>query len=221
MAHFTPRVPEYPMKPIEDDFTNRVSLAKTIKDAKVAVDEYRKFLYAGDIISNSNDNINTVEMDQMFGDCPSSTQNEYGEKFDLLSWLYELAFNTARKNNGRETEEQRKIEATAEKVRRRKIQGPKDLPDFLKRKFTACVPDAMSTHELWSTDPVKLFLVAEFESTYDLVLTKMGANILNSQIQSSYLFFLSVLRYSYVFLCFFRRTGFIDTHGDGTWDEAL
>ena len=88
---FNPRVPKSPfeddeLRVIEDNFTPRISLATTIVDAVVALNagfNSKFYVYACDIESRLDDDINAIPLDLQFKQCKQGDNlgPEYGEDY--------------------------------------------------------------------------------------------------------------------------------------------
>jgi len=174
---FTPRIPQDPWGAIEDDFTERVSLAPNIDKAEKAVEGPRPYIYAGDIKGYSGDEVETIDLAKRVKTCPKSPNNTYGVNFDLLRWLEHL-----------DDTEQISIKL-ARKLFNSQNVSPKTLPRKLKDQFFGCVPDAKETKEVWSIEPVQLLHVANFNSPWgqghnkpqaEYSLTEVGAKVFNA-----------------------------------------
>jgi hypothetical protein len=170
---FTPRVPFSPFSAdgyvIEDNFTNRISLAPSYENALIG--EERPFIYAGDLKLISSDNIKTIDLKQNLDKCPSSPGNQYGYYFKMEPWKEFILNNMEDKDDP----QIRGIEKAA---------SPKELPEPYKDQFKGCVPDAGKTDEKWAVEPTKLHLVAMWKpgpsyKKSGFILTKLGADLLN------------------------------------------
>lgn len=121
---FNPRIPEMPFTDdegdiIEDNFTYRISLAKTIKNCLEAItDEEVDGYYVYGVKIDSMDFNKLLDLSNV--DCPIG----YGEDFVLRDWLDD--------NN---------IEG--------KYYSVGDLPIEYRDKFYGCVPDVVNTNEFW------------------------------------------------------------------------
>lgn len=164
---FTPRLPRHPYEDdegniIEDDFTKRVSVAKTIDDALTSIEGQTKpgewlFVYAG---------VGTPDAEAKQEDCPELEDMEYSIIFRMSDWL-----------EGKLEAGEIKAPANASvrkwldtpKRQRGKI-TPSGLPIYLGQEFEYCVPDADETRESWLSSPRELVFIGELNPTERIVL---------------------------------------------------
>lgn len=158
---FNPRIPKRPANG-EDNFTKRISLAPDFKGAIEALGGWCPgcHVYVGDVKQDPSDDIPVLHLDVELRRCKrelsSPPDNRYGPNFNFFRWMkQELPAKAG--------------DWTA---------GPKVLPAKHKKKFYACVPDANSTHELWSLKDVKLYYVGVLEGAY-VYLSKEGYEFLS------------------------------------------
>jgi len=191
---FNPRVPRTPYVHnnyrIEDDFTERVSLAPRIVDAMQAGADGR-YVYAGDFKIFNDDDIKAIDLMKYWRKCPFAVGGV--EDFNMRTWLediYKERFNddsirvimrngdaAVHGNAGAvdTANANRYIQVYSDKKDKTLLRlpvktglmgyfGPRDLPDDLQKLWYACVPDADETHEKWSTDDVKMVFVGMRDS---------------------------------------------------------
>ena len=133
---FTPRIPDTPFTDsyddiIEDNFTERVSLAKTIKGCLDAInDEDVDGYYIYAIKKQDMDLKYLVDLSK------KETPIGYGVDFKLSS--YTLINNKGNMYN-----------------------SPKDLPYDLRKQFYGCVPDCNITGEYWYLNHIKMEYIGE------------------------------------------------------------
>lgn len=170
---FNPRVPKYPFEDddhsvIEDDFTPRISLATTIRDAVDALstekgDKY--FVYACDVESRVDDDIDAIPLNLQFRQCIQDDKlgYEYGENYFFSKFL-----KKHKKELG---------DPFPEDV----YSSPKMLPNKLKNKWTACVPDAGRTNEYWSIKDTRMYYIGTYTigTTY-VELSWQGKEVINT-----------------------------------------
>jgi len=170
---FNPRVPKSPFEDdefrvIEDNFTPRISLATKIKDAVDALtndkgDKY--YVYACDIESRLDDDIDAIPLNLQFRQCiqDDNLGFEYGENY-----LFSKFINKFRSDFKDPYPED--------------IYGsPAELPPKLKKKWTACVPDAGRTNEYWSIKDTKMYYIGTYHVGDTFVqLSWQGKQIINT-----------------------------------------
>lgn len=161
---FTPRVPAHPWEDgngsvTEDDFTKRISLAPTIEKAVEALGmgDASYFVYAGDIKNISTDDIKVTPLKISFKKCKKDLSipgNKYGLDFSLSKWKKKVMpkQNLARK--------------------------PSQLEPELRKKFYACVPDALSSDEMWSLDGITLYRIGEYLGRGQVELSPVGVQLI-------------------------------------------
>jgi hypothetical protein len=140
---FTPRVPSevygHEISVIEDDFTKRVSLGKTIEDCLYALpeEEYATWYIYGikdrDIVSRDS----ILSVSDMFKNCPTG----YGKDFRLLDWINDLPEGDKKELSDVD------LDVTT---------GVSDLPVKYRDMFYGCVPDAKDNDEYWSLVPITM-----------------------------------------------------------------
>lgn len=156
---FTPRIPRHPFVDsdqhiIEDDITPRVSLAKSVSEAISALqdnsDTGEYFIYA----ANFSQAIESVKDNTEF--CPESENNSYGMSFSMKNWLIDKLTPPSKKDD------EEYVENIIDKIDSKKFSPQKlnkELEGQLGDEFEGCVPDAIETDELWSTEPIRMFCV--------------------------------------------------------------
>lgn len=184
---FNPRVPKNPFendgRVIEDDFTKRISLATRIKDATDALSGvYSDFfyVYAADVESKVGDDVKAIPLDLKFEICKDNldTQdNKYGPEYDFRKFIKQYSDNP-------------KLNKILDKWKKRKdgdyeledvIYSPKQLPPELKKKWYACVPDALETNEYWGLEDTKMYMLGTYEVGDDvIILTPEGRELIDS-----------------------------------------
>ena len=188
---FTKRVPKYPFendgRVIEDDFTPRISLATRIKDATDALsgtstDFY--YVYAADVESRVGDDVKAIPLDLKFQKCKQNLDtedNKYGPTYDFKKFIRQYSDNP-------------KLNKTLDKWKKTKndpffknygaediVYSPAQLPPELKKKWYACVPDALETNEYWGLEDTRMYLLGTYEVGDDvIVLTPEARELLNS-----------------------------------------
>lgn len=164
---FTPRIPSEPYidadgNTIEDNFTKRVSLAKTIDDARMAIKDYGKTHYY--IYATQTDN-NIIQVKDNIPTCPKNPPKKYGVKFNLINWL--------KKNEPEEIKNAENEEGSIHSL------TPADLSPKVKDEFKGCVPDANITDEEWKLKPLNMLFVGTISDTGDIVqLSQDGAQVM-------------------------------------------
>lgn len=188
---FTKRVPKSPFendgRVIEDDFTKRISLATRIKDATDALSGvYSDFfyVYAADVESRVGDDVRAIPLDLKFQICKDNLDmedNEYGQGYDFRKFLTKYSDNP-------------KLNKTLDKWKKGKngvyfedyglediIYSPKQLPPELRKKWYACVPDALETNEYWGLEDTKMYMLGTYEVGDDvIVLTPESRELIDS-----------------------------------------
>lgn len=142
---FIPRLPSqvygHELSIIEDDFTKRVSLAKS-EDCLYALpeEEYATWYIHGirdkDIVGDLKGNILSVS--DMFKNCPIG----YGEDFSIIDWIETLPLQ-----DREEIKNYVDLSITT---------GVSDLPIKYRDMFYGCVPDGMDSGEYWSLVPITM-----------------------------------------------------------------
>lgn len=199
---FTPRVPRTPYVQksyrIEDDFTERISLATSISGA---IDAYAEgpYVYVGDFKKITGDDIKAVDLMKYWYDCPFVRSQTLDETFDLAAW-FENALQKEYKDNAIRVKldmrpediysidrDNRAILIVKDNkvIKRLPIAsgmlgffGPRDLPEKYRDMFYACVPDANITDEKWATERVKMMLLGIFAGEEEIRLTNTAIFIL-------------------------------------------
>jgi hypothetical protein len=136
---------------IEDDFTERISLAPTIEKALEALVTYNTnwHVYAGDLVSDPEDDIPTIKISKIKLTLPG-----YGADFKLGEWLTKL-YNSPR------TDEKLKKQLEPCLQNQFKCNSPSKLPEPLKQRFKYAVPDAKQTKEEWAVQPIRLLYLGQ------------------------------------------------------------
>ena len=169
---FNPRVPKGPFLDndfniIEDDFTPRISLATKIGDAVDALttDKGDKFyVYACDIESRVDDDIDAIPLNLQFRQCLQDDKigYEYSEDYKFSKFLKKYKSQLK--------------DPFPEDI----YSSPKTLPSNLKKKWTACVPDAGRTNEYWSIKDTKMYYIGVYHIGNSFVqLSWQGKEIIN------------------------------------------
>ena len=192
---FTKRVPRNPFendgRVIEDDFTPRISLATRIKDAIDALggadaDTDFYYVYAADVESRVDDNVKAIPLVLKFQKCKQNLDtedNKYGPEYDFKKFIRQHSDNPKLKKIVNKAKKE--INASgygfswqeAEKF----IYSPKQLPSELKKKWYACVPDALETDEYWGLEDTKMYLLGTYLFGDDVInLTPEGKDLINS-----------------------------------------
>ena len=188
---FTKRVPKGPFendgRVIEDDFTKRISLATRIKDATDALNATPTdffYVYAADIESRVGDDVKAIPLDLKFQICKDNLDtedNKYGPNFNFRKFLRQYSGNT-------------KLNKTLDKWKKGEnggyfpdyglediIYSPAQLPTELKKKWYACVPDALETNEYWGLEDTRMYMLGTYEVGDDvIVLTPESRELLDS-----------------------------------------
>jgi hypothetical protein len=170
---FNPRVPKSPyedeeFRVIEDDFTPRISLATKIMDAADALgakesDKY--YVYACDIESRLDDDIDAIPLNLQFKQCQQDNKvdPDYGEEYKFSKFVKKYR-NELGVLNPEDT-----------------YFSPRMLPNKLKKKWTACVPDAGRTNEYWSIKDTKMYYIGRYQANNSFVqLSWQGKQIINA-----------------------------------------
>lgn len=189
---FNPRVPKKPYKHqgyvIEDDFTQRVSLATKVKEAAEAViaeDGDKYWVYAADVYSIADDDLDVVSLKVTLQRCKDnlgSEDNEYGREYDFGKFLMK---------HSREPELANVVKRTRKEIgytgkyhpqdTKDLINSPKELPTKLRKQWFACVPDAEDINEFWSLENTKMYLLGSYTAYSDhLTLTDEGLRLIQS-----------------------------------------
>jgi len=162
---FTPRAPPEPFHDIEgnvieDDFTERISLAANIEDAREAIKDYNETYY---YVYATQQDKGITDIETNMPNCPKNPPPEYGDKFDMLKWL--------KKNEPQELERIKKEKAS--------YLAPSKLAPDIKKQFKGCVPDSNETHEKWSLKPLTMIFIGTIgEANNEVQLSKDGASIM-------------------------------------------
>ena len=188
---FTKRVPKNPFehdsRVIEDDFTKRISLATRIKDATDALNASRTdffYVYAADVESRVSDDVKAIPLDLKFQICKKNLDmedNEYGQEYHFRKFLRKYSDNP-------------KLNKTLDKWKKTKndpffknygaediVYSPAQLPPELKKKWYACVPDALETNEYWGLEDTRMYMLGTYEVGDDvIVLTPESRELLDS-----------------------------------------
>jgi len=175
---FTPRVPRFPMQDntgavIEDDFTKRVSVAPTIRQAYDALMKKDKklYLYAADSRKLNTDDVKVLDLGAEFEKCKErlsnpSMKNMYGAQVKPAP--YELQYYLMSKGLDPE------------------YSKPSELPRQFMMDWKNCVPDAgqsevAGTGEEWVLEPTNMFFIGETDDTNETVeITKRASNLIDS-----------------------------------------
>lgn len=167
---FTPRVPSSPYgdingNTIEDDFTNRVSLAPSVDKAIEALEldpsevgDYE--LYAIDFLEINDDNIKSVDLKAHLNKCPHTSDMPYNSNFSMKKWLLDKGENIP-------------------KIKNRIGVGPSNLPEKWKNQFYGCVPDAGKTSELWAVYPIKMYHIGRLLNSNNISLSRNGSLVID------------------------------------------
>jgi len=186
---FTKRVPKYPFendgRVIEDDFTPRISLATRIKDATDALsgtstDFY--YVYAADVESRVGDDVKAIPLDLKFQKCKQNLDtedNKYGPTYDFKKFIRQYSDNP--KLNKIVDKTKKQMSSSGYLDAENLIYSPAQLPSELKKKWYACVPDALETNEYWGLEDTRMYLLGTYEVGDDvIVLTPEARELLNS-----------------------------------------
>ena len=157
---FTPRIPRHPYYAdggiIEDDFTERISLAPTIEKAVEALTVSPTYyhVYAGDLVSDPDDDIPTIQISKI-----KLTLPKYGPDFELQRWLTKI-YDSPKTNEDLKKQLELCIrDKNAAECPRR----PSHLPEPLKQQFKYAVPDAKQTKEEWAVQPIRLLYLGQLD----------------------------------------------------------
>jgi len=171
---FTPRTPAIPYSDaegnvIEDDFTNRVSLAPSVEKALEALQlsSHQKtilYVYAVDFVEISDDDIPTISLKAHIKKCPRTNASPYGGNFNIRDWLEEQPPSLARSFDYN-------------------FIAPSLLPPKWRNQFYGCVPDAKETQELWSVQPVKMYYLGQLSTGNKVSLSKDGIKIISRYLE--------------------------------------
>jgi len=186
---FNPRVPkntfENDGRVIEDNFTKRISLATRIKDAADSLSGvYSNFyyVYAADVESRVGDDVKAIPLDIKFQICKKNLDmedNEYGQEYDFRKFLRQYSDNPKLNKTLKKWKKDPYYDPYygAEDI----IYSPAQLPTELKKKWYACVPDALETNEYWGLEDTKMYLLGTYEvGDTDIVLTRNGRELIDS-----------------------------------------
>lgn len=190
---FTKRVPKHPFendgRVIEDDFTPRISLATRIKDATDALggtvtDFY--YVYAADVESRVGDDVKAIPLDLKFQKCKQNLDtedNKYGPTYDFKKFIRQYSDNPKLNKIVNKTKKQISSGYSYDDGwdAERLIYSPAQLPSELKKKWYACVPDALETNEYWGLEDTRMYLLGTYEVGDDvIVLTPEARELLDS-----------------------------------------
>ena len=186
---FTKRIPKYPFendgRVIEDDFTPRISLATRMKDATDALsgtstDFY--YVYAADVESRVGDDVKAIPLDLKFQKCKQNLDtedNKYGPTYDFKKFIRQYSDNP--KLNKIVDKTKKQMSSSGYLDAENLIYSPAQLPSELKKKWYACVPDALETNEYWGLEDTRMYLLGTYEVGDDvIVLTPEARELLNS-----------------------------------------
>ena len=175
---FTPRVPRFPMQDntgavIEDDFTKRVSVAPTIRQAYDALMKkgVKLYLYAADSRKLNTDNVKVLDLGAEFEKCRQKLSNPemnniYGAQVKPAP--YELQYYLMPKGLDPE------------------YSKPSELPRQFMMDWKNCVPDAGASEvapsgEEWILEPTNMFFIGETDDSNETVeITKRASNLIDS-----------------------------------------
>lgn len=188
---FNPRVPKSPFehdgRVIEDDFTKRISLATRIKDATDALSGvYSDFyyVYAADVESKVGDDVKAIPLDLKFEICKKNLDmedNEYGQEYEFRKFVNQHSDNPKLNKILDKWKKARNDPFFNNYDAENIIYSPAQLPAELKKKWYACVPDALETNEYWGLEDTKMYMLGTYEvgDSY-IVLTPQARQLLNS-----------------------------------------
>jgi len=193
---FSAKIPTTPFEDedgnvIEDDFTERISLATSIPNAMEAVGEFRKHVYAVDIINFSGDDINTISLKKRLPICSkelSTPGNKFwaiqgDTTFSFYDWLTsEKNIKTVAKSMGVKFHDNKcsynglkfdldELEDVIGGDIRDDIIRPSELPSKLKQQWYGCVPDAEQSDEHWVEHNLKLYYLGTLKNVSALGVT--------------------------------------------------
>lgn len=155
---------------IEDDFTKRISLAKTIKECIGGMytnGNEELYVYAIDLKNNKSDDIDTINLKSVMNKCPL-LNGKYNTDFTLKEWLLSLDEENIEelqylylkgliKDGEAKEVDYIHSEISVEDF----ICAPSDLPEKFRKLFYACVPDADENNEFWSINNLTMDYVGE------------------------------------------------------------
>ena len=185
---FTPRVPRFPMQDntgavIEDDFTKRVSVAPTIRQAYDALMKkgVKLYLYAADSRKLNTDNVKVLDLGAEFEKCRQKLSNPemnniYGAQvkpkpFELQYYLMARDLDLERYDSSEDEF---------------KTVKPSELPRQFMMDWKNCVPDAGASEvapsgEEWILEPTNMFFIGETDDSNETVeITKRASNLIDS-----------------------------------------
>lgn len=189
---FNPRVPKKPYKHkgyvIEDDFTERISLATKVTEAAEAVmaeDGDTYWVYAADIQSIVGDEIDAIPLQVTLQRCKDelgSEDNQYGREYDFGKFLTKHSKEPALIKIVKKTrKEAGYLGQYHPQDTKDLINSPSELPPKLRKQWFACVPDAEDTNEFWSLENTKMYLLGSYTAYSDyLTLTDEGLRLIES-----------------------------------------
>ncbi len=179
---FTPRIPDTPFEDdhgaiIEDDFTKRISLAPTIKDALNAIAHNPPlYVYAVDFKETSSDDVDVIDVSQFDGPSyktPEGKEQRYNINFTLGDYIED--------RGGKETVVVNPSHHAIGNYWGNSF-GPKKLKKPYKDEFRYAVPDARSTHEAWSLQPITMvYLGRLFGRDAEIMLSQYADELLTSK----------------------------------------
>lgn len=160
---FIPRVPEQPFKfensIIEDDFTKRISLGKSVIDCLYALPEDDNGSWA--IYGTKETDV--ISTKDLFKNCPIG----YGKDFKLLDWINSLHI-------------QQQEEILLHVGELDEETGVSDLPDMYRNMFYGCVPDAIETNEYWYLKPLTMNYLGYIEQRLDYNINVYDPEVLQN-----------------------------------------
>ena len=189
---FNPRIPKKPYKHkgyvIEDDFTERISLATKVKEAAEAVmaeDGDTYWVYAADIQSIVGDEIDAIPLQVTLQRCKDelgSEDNQYGREYDFGKFLTKHSKEPTLIRIVKKTrKEAGYLGQYHPQDTKDLINSPSELPPKLRKQWFACVPDAEDTNEFWSLENTKMYLLGSYTAYSDyLTLTDEGLRLIES-----------------------------------------
>lgn len=141
---FTPRIPTQPYgfetSIIEDDFTKRISLGKSVMDCLYALPED----YDGTwFIYGTKQTNGIISIKDRMKDC---TIVGYGKDFDIIKWISTLEESEQLEINNHINS----LDIDLNEI------GVSDLPIKYRDLFAYCVPDALETDEYWSLSEITM-----------------------------------------------------------------
>lgn len=201
---FNAKVPKYPFRDddgrvIEDDFTKRISLCKTINDCLQAIEgvfnNKKYYLYGIDLKSSEKDNIDVINLSNMLDKCPVINSDNYGEDFNMADWLdslsnedfYEIEkmlIDELKNDGGINPDDLIDIYKDLEENKNKDIsdrdysliESPSSLPEKWQKIFYACVPDADKNNEFWSLKNLKMDYLGELNINNSKILYNITKN---------------------------------------------